>query len=97
MVKAERSQQSEWPEYPQMGVVIAENLTKKGAKFFAESCYVITLKSPNHTFIIQWIGTAGLGQELSYISEGTLVLTGGIVYTTQDTRVRIKKVPEADG
>lgn len=65
-------------------------------KFFAESCYVISLISPKWKFFITWVGPGGLDDELAKISEAVVTLTGGQL-TTHETRTRVKKGHEDEG
>ena len=69
---------------------------REQGKFFAESCYVIQLKSPTTQFIITWVGPGGLDDELAKISDATVALTGGVL-STLETRTRVKKGHEDEG
>jgi len=63
--------------------------------FFAETNYVIRLKSNKHEYFINWLGPRCTGLEVSKMADAMLALVGG-VYTSDMTHIRVKKGHEDD-
>ena len=64
--------------------------------FFAESCYVIHLKSSSHEYFINWLGPRTTSLDVSKMSTAQDGLTGGEL-TNSMTRIRVKKGHEDEG
>jgi len=64
--------------------------------FFAESCYVIHLKSSQHEYFINWIGPKTGSAEIAKMSTAQDTLCGG-VFTNHMTRMRVRKGHEDEG
>ena len=64
--------------------------------FFAESCYVIHLKSAQHEYHINWLGPRVMSEHTSKMSDAITALTGGVL-TSEMTRMRVKKGHEDEG
>lgn len=58
--------------------------------FFAETCYVVHLKSNKHEFFLNWLGPRMDPKQVSMMSEAMLSITGGVL-TFDMTHIRIKK------
>lgn len=69
---------------------------REHGKFFAESNYVIRLKSPKHDFKILWIGAQTPIDRRARIRDAMAELTGGIL-TMDMTFTTIKKGHEDEG
>ena len=63
---------------------------RENGKFFAESCYVIHLKSPTHQYFINWLGPRTLSVNISKMATAQDSLTDGVL-TSDMTRMRVKK------
>jgi len=63
---------------------------RESGKFFAESCYVVYLKSASHEYFINWLGPRTLSENISKMATTMDGLTGGVL-TNHMTRMRVKK------
>lgn len=63
---------------------------REHGKFFAESCYVIHLKSNTHQYFINWLGPRTLSENISKMATAQDGLTDGVL-TSDMTRMRVKK------
>lgn len=63
---------------------------REHGKFFAESCYVIHLKSPSHQYFINWLGPRTLSENISRMATAQDALTNHEL-TNHMTRMRVKK------
>lgn len=63
---------------------------RESGVFFAESCYVVHLKSAKHEYFINWLGPRMTPQQVSQMSEAMLTITGGVL-TFDMTHIRVKK------
>ena len=63
---------------------------REHGKFFAESCYVIHLKSASHQYFINWLGPRTLSENISRMATAQDALTNHEL-TNHMTRMRVKK------
>jgi len=63
---------------------------REQGKFFAESCYVIHLKSNTHQYFINWLGPRTLSENVAKMATAMDGLTDGVL-TNSMTRMRVKK------
>lgn len=63
---------------------------RENGKFFAESCYVVYLKSPTHEYLINWMGPKVLNEHMSMMNTGMDALTG-YELSSNMTRIRLRK------
>lgn len=68
---------------------------RENGKFFAESCYVVHLKSAKHEYFINWLGPKVETEFISRMGTGIDALTG-YELTSDMTRIRMKKGHEDD-
>ena len=64
--------------------------------FFAESCYIIHLKSYSYQFFINWIGPNPVNVDRAKMSDASVYLVGGVM-TNNETRTTVRKGHEDDG
>lgn len=63
---------------------------RENGKFFAESCYVVHLKSPTHEYFINWMGPKVLTENMAKMNTGMDALTN-FELTNKMTRIRLRK------
>jgi|Transcript_32251 hypothetical protein len=81
---------SDWKTLTQMADPREEGI------FFAESCYVIHLKSNSHEYFINWLGPKVTSEHTSKMADAMNTLTGGVL-TSDMTRMRVRKGHEDEG
>ncbi len=69
---------------------------KEKGFFFAESCYIIHLKSPTYQFFINWVGPSPMSVNTASMSDASVNLVGGVM-TFDETRTIVRKGHEDDG
>lgn len=63
---------------------------RENGKFFAESCYVVHLKSSQHEYFINWMGPRMLTENIAKMNTGMDALTN-FELTSHMTRIRLRK------